>query len=135
MSFYKTFSTDAELESGKGIDLDYGEDGVITIRRAGGANKKYSTVAAAKLKPYARRMQNGTIEPEVIDRVMAEIFAEAVIIGWRNVKGEDGEPLQFTKENCVKLLTDLPDLFADIQAQAERVSNFRAEATEEAVKN
>lgn len=135
MSFYKTFGTDNELENGKGLDLDYGSDGVITIHRAGGANKKYSTVAAQRLKPYARKIQNGTADPETISRVMAEIYAEAVIIGWKGVKGQDGKALAFNKENVVKLLTDLPDLFEDIQDQATRLSNFRQEQNEEIAKN
>lgn len=135
MSFYKTFGTSADLENGKGIDLDYGDDGVIVIHRAGGANKKYTSVAAQKLKPYTRKLQNGTADPEAINKVMAEIYAESVIIGWRGVKDENGKDLKFTKENVVKLLIDLPDLFEDIQEQATKISNFRASENEDIAKN
>ena len=135
MSFYETFKPDDNLESGKGVDLDYGESGVITIHRAGGSNQKYKRVAAQKLKPFSRQIKLGTADPEVIDRVMAEIYAEAVIIGWKGVKGEDGKNLSFTKENVVKILTDLPDLFEDIQNQAESLSTFRANQAEEIAKN
>lgn len=135
MSLYNTFKTDQNLESGKGVDLDYGDGVVITIHRAGGSNKKYSTLAAQKLKPYARKINNGTADADVIERVMAEIYAEAVIVGWKGVTDSEGKAMKFTKENAVKLLTDLPDLFADIQAQADKISNFRAEQTEEVAKN
>jgi hypothetical protein len=135
MSFYKTFGTSEELENGKGLDLDYGDDGVITIHRAGGSNKKYTTVAAQKLKPYARKLQNGTADADTINKVMAEIYADSIIIGWKGVKDAEGKALKFTKENVVKLLTDLPDLFEDIQDQATKLSNFRAEQNEEISKN
>lgn len=130
MSFYDTFSTDPDLEAGSGVALDYGDAGKITIHRAGGANRKFSTVLDAKLKPYRRQIENGTLDDKIAERVLAEAYAEAVIIGWSGVSGRDGKPLAFTKANVVGLLTDLPDLFADIKAQATRVSNFRRAAVE-----
>lgn len=135
MSFYETFGTDKNLESGEGVNLDYGNDGIITIHRAGGSNTKYQRVAAQKLKPFQRKIQNGTIDAEAIRNVMAEIYAEAVIIGWKGVKYADGKDIKFTKENCIKLLTDLPDLFNDIQEQADKISLFRKEEAEEIIKN
>jgi len=66
---------------------------------------------------------------------MAEVYAETVLLGWTGVADENGTPLPFTKENCVKLLTDLPDLFRDIQEQAQRVANFRAADLEADAKN
>ena len=41
----------------------------------------------------------------------------------------------FSKENAVKLFSDLPDLFRDVQNQAAAISNFRAEVTEDTIKN
>ncbi|AEP08887.1 hypothetical protein [Micavibrio aeruginosavorus] len=135
MSFYKHFTTDKNLESGKGVDLDYGASGIITIHRAGGSNQKYAKVASAKLKPYARQIQAKTADVDVINRVMAEIYAESIIIGWSGVSGPDGKPMKFTKENCVKLLIDLPELFVNIQQAADDFALFRAEQLEEDAKN
>lgn len=135
MSFYNTFKTDADLEAGAGVDLDYGEAGTITIHRAGGDNKKFSKVLAAKMKPYRRQLQNGTMDDEVAERLMAEVYAEAVIIGWEGVKDEKGKTLPYSKENVVKLLTDLPELFKDIQDQASTIANFRKEEIEAEAKN
>jgi hypothetical protein len=134
-SFYETFSTDPELEAGKGIDLDYGPCGVITVHRAGGANRMFTQVFAAKMKPYERRIANGTLEDDLAERLLAETYAETVIVGWRGVKGPDGKDLAFNRKNAVKLLTELPDLFRDIQEQTTRITNFRRENLEEAAKN
>lgn len=135
MSFYNTFETDKNLENGAGVVLDYGVSGKIKIHRAGGFNQKYARVASAKLKPYARQLQTGTSDPDVIKRVMAEIYAEAVIIGWEGVKDKKGKALPYSKENVVKLMLDLPDLFEEIQKQAENLSNFRSEQLEDDAKN
>jgi len=134
-SFYDAFSTDANLEKGDGIDLDYGDCGTITIHRAGGSNKKFGTVFAAKLRPYERQMQMGTLEDGIAERLLAEAYAEAVIVGWRGVKDGQGRPLPFDKANVVKLLQDLPELFRDIQEQAQKAANFRRAGIEDAAKN
>lgn len=135
MSFYETFGTNENLEAGQGVDLDYGKDGTITIHRAGGENKKFARVLNAKMKPYRRQLQNGTMDDAVAEKLMAETYAEAVIIGWKDVKGKDGKKLEFTKENVIQLLTDLPELFKDIQDQANTIANFRKEEIEAEAKN
>lgn len=129
MNPYQMFKTNEALESEKGKELNYGEF-QITIHRAGGANQKYAKVASTKLKPYARQLHTKTADPKVIEKVMAEIYAEAVIIGWKNVKDGEGKAMAFNKTNVVKLLTDLPELFADIQRAADDVALFREEELE-----
>lgn len=135
MSFYDTFTTDANLENDRGIDLDYGADGIITIHRAGGANRKFQRVMEGKMRPYRRRIENGTLENEVAERLLAEVYAEAVVVGWSGVKDRKGKDMPFSSDNAVTLLTDLPDLFRDIQEQAGRVANFRAAEIDADVKN
>ena len=67
--------------------------------------------------------------------MLAEVYADAVIVGWSGVKDEAGKEMAFSRENVIKLLTDIPELFRDIQQQANLVSNFRAEAKEADAKN
>jgi hypothetical protein len=134
-NFYDAFSTDRELETGQGIDLDYGDCGRITIHRAGGANKKFASVFAAKLRPYERQMQMGTLDDGTAERLLAETYAEAVVVGWKGVKDAKGKSLEFDKKACVALLLDLPELFKDIQEQAGRAANFRRAGIEAAAKN
>lgn len=135
MNLYEAYSTDNNLENGEGVVLDYGAAGSITIHRAGGANRKYAKVLLAKMAPYTRQAKLGTLDEEVANRVLAETYAEAVIVGWKGVKGRDGKALTFNKANVVTLLTDLPEFFRDIQEQANMVSNFRAERVETEAKN
>lgn len=134
MSIYKKFATDAGLEAEKGVTIDYG-DFSITIKRAGGANKEYVKVFSQKVKPYRLMMQAGNMADEKAAQIMAEVYAETVIIDWKGITDENGKKLAFNRENCIKVLTDLPDLFSMIQAEAERVSNFRKEETEAEAKN
>ena len=134
MSLYRQFKSDETLEK-SGILLEYGFNKAglpITIRiaRAGGANAAYTKRMEAKVKPYRRQIQTETIDTQVIEKLLRELYAETVVLGWENVEDADGNPLTFSTANAVKLFTDLPDLFRDIQEQSQRSALFRAELLE-----
>lgn len=130
---YTQFETDAALET-EGVVLDYGEFR-IRIARAGGANKKFAKVLEAKLKPYRRQIANDTLDEEVARRIQIEAYADAIVLGWDDMKGRDGKPLAFSRDNCIRLFNDLPDLFADVREQSAKVALFRREEIEEAAGN
>lgn len=139
----KMFQTDAKLES-EGIDLNYGPaddanpeagDVIIRIRRAGGANKEYSKALTSKMRPYRKQVEAGTLDNGVAERVLREVYAETVVIGWKNVKGEDGKDIPFSADAVKDLFSDMPDLFVDVQTQATQMALFRAEVAESIAKN
>jgi len=130
---YAMFATSTEIERG-GVLLDYGAF-KIRIARAGGANRKFASVLEAKLKPYRRQIQTESMDDEVATRLIIEAYAESVVIDWEGVVDGAGTPLPFAKENVIKLFTDLPDLFRDVQEQATKASLFRAAEVEEDEKN
>lgn len=139
MSLYKQFKTDGSLEK-EGILLEYGTNSkgdpiCIRIARAGGANAQYAKRMEARVKPYRRQIQNETMENALIERILKEVYAETVVIGWEGVEDEKGKPIEYSVENCVKLFDDLPDLFRDIQEQSQRAALFRAEVREADAKN
>lgn len=135
MSFYKTYKTNGANET-DGIVLDYGDSGKIRIARAGGSNRKYTEQLRLKLlKPYERQIANNTMDEEASTRIFAEIYASTIILGWEGVSDENGKPLAFTRDNVIKLLTDLPELFRDIQDAAQKFSNFREAELDEERKN
>lgn len=119
------FKTDTKIET-EGLNLDYGEFS-IRIARAGGANAKFARILGERMKPHRRRLEAGRMDNAEAERLLAGVYADSVILGWENVTGADGEPMEFTRDNCVKLLLDLPELFRDIQEQAQKTANFRAE--------
>lgn len=131
---YAQFLTDNDLEAGAGVDLQYSGFS-IKIHRAGGANKKYKQVLDQKMAPHRLAFDQGTIEEEVAKRVLVETYAEAIIIGWKGVTDRSGKIMKYSTSNCVKLLTDLPELFKDIQKQANSLSVFLDQGEELDIKN
>ncbi len=139
---YQQFKTSSEYET-KGVIIDYGSCR-ITIARSGGSNKRYNKVLDNKTKPFRRLIQTQSFPLERLQDLIKETIAECVILKWETkvedefkvgIEGEDGTLLPFTYDNVLKTLNNLPDLFADIQLQAQQASLFKEVEQEEDLKN
>jgi len=126
------FKTNAELET-KGIVLDYGEF-KINIARAGGANKAFAKCLEKKSRPLRRAIQSEMLDNEAAENLMAEVYAESVVLGWEGIK-VDGKKLDFSKENCLALFKQMPDLLRDIMDQAGKMALFREDIRDASAKN
>jgi hypothetical protein len=142
MSMYELFKTDSALET-EGVVINYGSFRV-TLARAGGSNKKFARVLEAKTKPYKRAIDTGTMDNDRGLELLREVYAEAVILNWetkqqgkyvQGIESPDGELLPFTKENVLAVFNELPDLFMDLQEQANKAAVFRQSLREEAAGN
>lgn len=138
MGMYDIFETDEDLENA-GIWLDYG-DFRVKIASAGQGNKKYVKYAEKALKPIRRAMQAGAVSNERSMAIMSDIYAKTIVLYWQvkgdngwkpGIEGRDGEVLPFNKEEVAKVFEALPNLFIDVQEQANAISNFRKAEIEE----
>lgn len=139
MNLYKLFKTDENLET-DGIFIEYGEtdDGKpvrIRIARAGGKNTAFTKALEKATRPHRKAIQSGSMDNATADRLYRDVFADTVVLGWENVTGPDGKPLEFNKENVLKLFQDLPDLFQDLREQAANAALFREAVLEEDLGN
>jgi len=153
MGLKNQFATDKRLEK-EGILLNYGTDR-IRAARAGGANKKFAKVLEAKTRSIRRALAVGAVDNDRSNAILAETYAEAVILNWEHNVGSLEEPewkvgidpedagknegdagssgkelLSVTVENVKAVLLNLPDLFTDIQEQVKTGMLFRAELNE-----
>lgn len=135
MNLYNTFESDEKAEA-EGIILEYGlnskeEPIQIRIRRGDGSNVRFAKVFERKSAPFRRIMSiPGALDQKVSDRVMRECYAEAVVVSWSGVEDRDGNPMEFSKDNVLKLFSDLPDLFRDVVRQSQNEALFRRELRE-----
>ena len=141
MSLYKQFATNSEKEM-EGVEVQMpeaeNEDGSIptfVVSRMGKANKRYTKALEAATRPYRRQIELGTMNNDKAEEIFMGVFVDTVLKGWKNVRGEDGKPLEFTKAAAVKLFTDLPEVYERLQEEAKLSANFRDAALEEEVKN
>lgn len=134
MSLYKLFKTDSNLEK-DGIWIEYGETEAgepirFKVARAGGQNTAFNKALEKATRPYRKAIQNGMLGDKRADAIYKNVFAERVVLDWTNIEDAEGKPLEFNKENVLKLFEDLPDLFADLREQAGNVSLYREDIAE-----
>lgn len=124
---FDDYRTDQDYESGKGIVLDLGQGRMITIHRAGGSNYKYIKAVTAASRKYRNASR---IDPEIDNKVMAELYATTIVTGWEGIC-INGEPVPCTAENVKEFLLDVPLAFERIKEAANEASNFLVEQAQE----
>lgn len=128
---YAQFKTDKNLEI-SGIRVEYHDDDnpeakpeTFIVRRAGGANVSYNKALDLATRPMRRAIAAGSASLESLNRVQRVAFIDTVLIGWENIKGPDEKEIPFSRDAATKLFNDLPDLFEDLQRQANTAQLFR----------
>lgn len=137
-TLYDFFGTDKTLEKeGKWLSYNLGGESVfkIKIARAGGANTQYTERLRILAKPYNHRINIGAMDEQTMIGLNIQAYAETVVKDWQNAPSEDGGTLPFSRENVIKLFTDMPDLFKDVAEQAASFESFRRAEQEDATKN
>lgn len=138
MNLYSKFQNGDKERDGITVTYgknDKGENIDFIIARAGGTNERYLKVLEQVTKPYRRQLQNNLLEPFQFRSLMAEVYAKSVILGWNGVEDADGNELPFSQDNVIKVLTDLPELFDDLQTVANERAAFNSVQLEADAKN
>lgn len=134
MSLYKKFKTDAQVEV-DGVWVDYGDGIRIRLARAGGANQAFLRATERVHRKYRKQIQLDALTEKEAAPLLREIYADSIILGWEGVTAADGQSLPFSKENCLKLLEDLPEFFRDIREYANSRELFLESVLEADAKN
>jgi hypothetical protein len=80
-------------------------------------------------------MQLGHLTNAEANKIRVNVFVNSILLGWDNVQKEDGTNISFSTQNAVELMTALPDLFDDLEKQAQELSLFVEDAQETEAKN
>jgi hypothetical protein len=130
-SLYEMFETSADAEvSGTWVDVGPAK---FLLARMGGANENFMKTAAKRLKPFQAALESMGKKSQ--DELAIGIFVDTVLMGWDNVTGRDGKPLEFSNDNARTLLLSLPNLFTVLQNEANKMGNFTQANLEAASKN
>lgn len=132
-SAYALFESSVEAEA-KGVWVSVGPF-QFKIARAGGGNDAFTKEVTKRFKPFQVAINNETMPEDMAKDMVVDVFVDTIVLDWKDVGDREGNPLPFSKENARKLFKDLPNLFAEVQAQAQKTGNFRAENLEAAAGN
>ena len=119
----KIFKTDDKLEV-EGIWLDISEETGFLVRRFGGANtSKFSSAMAKHYAPYARLIENKTLDRKKEDEIMIKVFVDACLIDWKGVQ-IDGVDTPCSPEIAIQFLMNLPELAKTLIEYSRESKNF-----------
>lgn len=137
MSLRKTFKTDrnAEVEGvwiEVGINDHNGRPIRIRISRMSQSNKRYTKELNRVTKPHQSAIQNDAMDNDLARKMLQEVFADTILLEWDNLpkseltgNDDDKDELEFTRENVLALFKELPDMYDDWEARANKASAFR----------
>lgn len=147
MGLRKTFKTDKEAEiNGVTVEVSVndhnGRSISITIARMSQGNKRYTKELNRVTKPHMSAIQNDAMDNDLARKMLQEVFVDTILLGWDNLPKSEltGNPkdtadLEFSRDNALALFKELPDLYDDWEARANKASAFREKEREEEAKN
>lgn len=102
------------------------DDMVFTVRSAAASNRGYRYALALAASRKRDELGAGGVKAfEVHESILIEAFADAVILGWKGVDDAEGKPLEFTRENCIKLMEECPAIWDKVREVALDGDRFR----------
>jgi hypothetical protein len=118
------FKTDESIEK-QGVWYELAPGVAFLIKRFGGYNSPTIKSALAKYyKPYAKQIENGTLDQSKEKEIMNKVFVEACIVDWKGIV-INGENAQFSVDACVKLMGSLPEMADILIAHASDFKNYK----------
>jgi hypothetical protein len=141
-SLFKQFKTDAKLET-EGVTFEIA-DSRITMARAGVGNPAYATSMTKRTQAVRRQLARNELTPEQEVEILRQVYADSIVTNWevrdgegwrQGIPAEDGSVRAYNRDNVVKILAELPELFLELQSLASNFQNYRAEVLESDAKN
>lgn len=132
-SVYDLFDSKADLErDGKWFSLGTMQ---FKLARSGGNNVEFLKSFRKRMLPMKKLIDSNQLPEKQSQRLLAQVLSEAVVRDWKDVIGRDGQPIPYSKDACLQLFTELPNLMLAVNQIADNFENFQNEQLEEDAKN
>lgn len=95
------------------------------------SNLKFQKIFARLQLPYHKKIDKGSLDPKIGLSIMCESLSKTVLMDWKDVLGDDGQPVEYTPELGQKILANHSDLREHIQEFGGDIENFRVADKEE----
>lgn len=120
---------DADLKSvDEGVFLPY-EDATFKIAHL--SNMKFQKALARLQQPHRKKLQEGSMDPEVNQDIVCKAMAEGIIRDWSGVKMRSGADVPFSTANALALLKRDPAFRDWVTSMATDMVHFREEEIED----
>ena len=113
------------LESGTWTSY---QDADFLIAHAG--NAKFQRTMARLQKPFRRKIEKGEMDPVDQKKVLIQAISESILLDWKGVDGDDGQPAQYDRKLGQKLLANDESFREFVMEFAMDLQNFKDEEME-----
>jgi hypothetical protein len=128
LSIFDLYATSEEdAENGKWFTLS--PEIKVKLRRF--KSKKSRKVRERLEAPYKRTMRGGELPEAVLESILLEQMAEAIIVDWKGFTDREGNAVPYSKEAALQIMDALPELRDELANMAIKLDNFRDEDKEE----
>ena len=135
----RQFSSSSKLsQDGVWITIDIGDGDrpfEFLIARMGRGNRKWTSQASRFFRYHKRKIDAGLFNDQDALEKSIRLFCNTVLLDWKHVEDENGQPIQYTPEVGVKVLVDCPELYDYLSDEAQEVQNFQEEEVKSTVGN
>lgn len=95
-------------------------------------SRRYKKAYGRRIEDIRRAKRN--IEADAIDEIINDAYAEAILLGWKNVQ-ENGTAVEYSVEKAKWIMANCPNVREFILATATNNENFRLAAVQEVKAN
>lgn len=96
------------------------------ICRAGGANTAFRVRAEELTRVYRNSgLDMMRLPTDKQDTMNRELYADTIVKGWRSDAFNGLDETNFTRENLIHLMTEVPDVLVFLITEAKEADNYR----------
>ena len=127
----KDFKTDRDKEK-DGVWEDLGDGCSVLVARYG--NQAMVNAYRRYPRVLRQRLESGQVDDDKSSTIMAKVMADTILLDWKGLK-EDGKEVPYSKEECVRVLTDYPDVRLMIFEISNEAQLYHDESVGKTIKN
>lgn len=117
------YKTNPILEE-NGVDMEI--HGVtFRVRRFHIGNTRIKAAMAKYHKPYARQIEQGTLDPKIAIEMNIKLFIDVCLVSWSGLLDHEGNEIEMTKENALEFFKSLPEVFDALWKQANDFESYK----------
>lgn len=126
----------SELQSGDfadGVWKDIYEFPGVSVKVRSSEHQDYQRSFTAALRPHRRAINEGHVDPMLLRRLTNECVVKHLILDWKGVDDDDGNPIPFSKDVALPMAKDriYNRFFKAIERAADAVASGEVEEREE----
>ena len=91
------------------------------------SNTKFQRALAREQQPHKRKLQEGSLDPEINKAIVCKAMAEGVVLDWKDVKTRGGDDVPYTAKNANALLMRDPSFRDWVTDISTSMMHFRNE--------